>query len=766
MNDQPVPVVKDLVLIGGGHTHVGVLKRFGMRPIAGVRLTLITRDVHTPYSGMLPGLVSGHYDFDDVHIDLAPLSRFAGARLFHQPVTGLDLERRRVLCEGRPPVPYDLLSINTGSTPSFRGVPGAAELVVPVKPISRFVPRWEQLRARVAAADGRMRVGVVGAGAGGVELILAVEYALRHACQAAGRPADTVELHLFGATDTILSTHNRGMRRRLERILRERGVQLHLGQTVAAVAEGQLSLADGGTVTLDEILWVTQAGAAPWLAESGLDVDERGFVRVDDTLQSRSHPGVFAAGDVAAVVNHPREKAGVFAVRQGPPLADNLRRALLGRSLRPFRPQRRFLTLVSTGGRHAVGSRGWWSFEGDAVWRWKDWIDRRFMTSYSDLPAMSEETAPTIDPGLAAPEVLREISTAAMRCGGCGSKVGATPLGRVLEQLQPVRRDDVIIGLDAPDDAAVVSVPPGKVLVRTVDAFRAIVDDPFVFGQITANHCLGDIFAMGAEAQTALAIATVPFGLDRKVEDTLVQLLAGAVQVLNEAGAALVGGHTSEGAELSLGLSLTGLADRDAVLRKGGLRPGDRLVLTKGVGTGTLFAAEMRMRAKGRWIDGAIAAMRQSSREAADALRRHAASACTDVTGFGLLGHLVEMTRASNVDVRLDLAAVPVLDGALETSAAGFLSSLHPHNVRLRRAVADVEQVSADPRYPLLYDPQTAGGLLAGVPSDRAEACVEDLRAHGYHHAAIIGAVEPRPGDRGGLTNDDDAPIHIERGLA
>ena len=366
---------------------------------------------------------------------------------------------------------------------------------------------------------------------------------------------------------------------------------------------------------------------------------------------------------------------------------------------------------------------------------------------------MAAGSPPALEPGLASPEVLREISTAAMRCGGCGSKVGATPLDRVLEQLQPVRRDDVLVGLDAPDDAAVVTVPPGKAQVRTVDAFRAIVNDPFVFGQITANHCLGDIFAMGADPQTALAIATVPFGLDTKVEATLVQLLSGAVTVLNDAGAALVGGHTSEGAELALGLSLTGLVDPGAVLRKTGLRPGHRLVLTKGIGTGTLFAAEMRMRAKGRWIADAIASMRQSSRAAAAVLRSHGATACTDVTGFGLLGHLVEMTRASSVDVRLALASVPVLDGALETSAAGLLSSLHPHNVRLRRAVADVERAALDPCYPLLYDPQTAGGLLAGVPGDRADACVDDLHAQGYAQAAVIGVVECR---------GDDAPIHIE----
>ena len=753
MTNPAVPVVKDLVLIGGGHTHVAVLRRFGMRPVPGVRLTLMTRDVHTPYSGMLPGLVAGHYEFDDVHIDLAPLSRFAGARLFHQPVVGLDLEHREVLCDGRPPVPYDVLSINVGSTPSYRGVPGAAAVVVPVKPISTFVDRWAQVRARVAASSVPVRIGIVGAGAGGVELLLAVQFALCKMLGELGRPHQFPRLHLFGAGDTILPTHNRGMRRRLERVLRERGVQVHLGQAVTAVNQRQVTCADGATVALDEILWVTQAGAPPWPGEAGLAVDTDGFILVDDTLQSTSHRGVFAAGDVAAAANHPREKAGVFAVRQGPPLARNLRRVLLGRPPRPFHPQRRFLTLVSTGDRHAIGSRGLWSCEGVAVWRWKDWIDRRFMAKYRDLPEMATSTVPTVEPGLAGPQVLKEISTAAMRCGGCGSKVGATPLDRVLAQLHPVRRDDVLVGLEAPDDAAVVRVPPGKVLVRTVDAFRAIVDDPFVFGQITANHCLGDVFAMGAEAHTALAIVTVPFGLERKVEDTLVQLLAGAIGVLNDAGAALVGGHTSEGAELSLGLSLTGLADPDTVLRKGGLRPGDRLVLTKGLGTGTLFAAEMRMRAKGRWIDGAIEAMRQSSRAAAASFRRHEATACTDVTGFGLLGHLVEMTRASGVDVCLDLSAVPVLEGALETSGAGLLSSLHPHNVRLRRAVADVQRSAADPRYPLLYDPQTAGGLLAGVPADRAQACLNDLHAQGYRQAAIIGTV--------GSPADQDAPIRI-----
>ena len=447
----------------------------------------------------------------------------------------------------------------------------------------------------------------------------------------------------------------------------------------------------------------------------------------------------------------------MFAVRQGKPLAANLRRALLGEKPRPFHPQRRFLSLISTGDRYAVASRGRWSAEGAWVWRWKDRIDRRFMRRFADLPEMEAEApgaprAPVVPPGLAPPEVVRELSVVAMRCGGCGSKVGATLLDRVVARLEPVRRDDVVVGLDAPDDAAVASLPPGKLLVQSVDAFRSMLDDPWLFGRITANHCLSDLYAMGAEPCSALAIVTIPHGLESKMEILLEDLLSGAVTVLNEGGAALVGGHTSEGAEVQLGLSVSGSIDPDRILRKGGLRAGDRLVLTKPIGTGTLLAADMRGKAKARWVDGAIRAMLQSNRDAAGAVRAHGGRSCTDVTGFGLLGHLVEMTKASGVDARVTLDAVPILDGAEVTAARGLLSSLQPQNIRLRRAVSNIETAGTDARYPLLFDPQTAGGLLAGVPEGRAEACVGRLHALGYTHAAVIGIVAERDDDRPPIT--------------
>ncbi|MDP6897431.1 MAG: selenide, water dikinase SelD, partial [Rhodospirillales bacterium] len=273
------------------------------------------------------------------------------------------------------------------------------------------------------------------------------------------------------------------------------------------------------------------------------------------------------------------------------------------------------------------------------------------MVKYGDLPEMIQKSQPLPQAGLADPETLKEISAIAMRCGGCGAKVGANVLTRALQDLNPVDRDDVLIGLHEPDDAAVVEVPPGKVVVHTVDYFRAFIDDAYVFGQISANHSLSDLFAMGAEAQSALAIATIPYGIESKVEDTVRQLMAGAMKVLEDAGAALVGGHTSEGAELALGFSAHGLIDKDRILRKGGMMPGDRLILTKALGTGTLFAADMRQKAKGRWIQDALKSMLLSNRVAASLVYEHGATACTDITGFGLLGHMVEMIRPSDVDV-------------------------------------------------------------------------------------------------------------------
>lgn len=743
-NSSTIPVIKELVLIGGGHSHLSVLKYFAMNPVPGLQLTLITRDLHTPYSGMLPGYLAGHYEYDQSHIDLRPLAQFAKARIFHAEVKSIDLEKKQVICPGRPPVNYDLVSINIGSKPGTLHIPGADEFTIPVKPIDYFLSKWDSLIVSVlekTQQNKSFHLAVVGGGAGGVEMALSTQYRLQYLLRLEHINPNKLEMALYCDSDNILKTHNAQVRRRFRRILHQRDIKINTNHKIDKVEHDKLICSDGSQHTADAVLWVTNASAPAWLAESGLQVDDEGFIAVNDSLQSVSHEHVFAAGDIAAVLNHPRPKSGVFAVRQGPPLARNLARAIQNKKLKPFKPQKNFLGLISTGNKQAVASRGRWSLQGAWLWNVKDRIDRKFMDNFNKLPEMEQESTPEYNHDMADKKTIHEISAIAMRCGGCGAKVGSTVLSRVVNRLNPITRDDIIIGLADPDDAAVTEVPAGKLIVQSVDYFRSFINDPFIFGKIAANHALSDIFAMGAESQSAMAIATIPYGIESQVEDQLFQTMSGALEVLNASNTALVGGHSSEGAELSFGLSVTGLATREQVMRKSGMQTDDVLILTKELGTGTLFAADMRLKTKGRWIDKALQSMLLSNQAAGFCMHKHGATACTDVTGFGLLGHLVEMSRSSSKSVEINLDTLPIMDGALEMIATGIFSSLQEQNVRLRRAIKDPGNLRKHKHFPLLFDPQTSGGLLAAIPAKNAEQCLIELRELGYPISRIIGHV-------------------------
>jgi selenide,water dikinase len=228
------------------------------------------------------------------------------------------------------------------------------------------------------------------------------------------------------------------------------------------------------------------------------------------------------------------------------------------------------------------------------------------------------------------------------------------------------------------------------------------------------------------------------------VEHDLYHMLKGGTEVLESAGATLIGGHSAEGAELALGFAVTGRTRPARLLRKGGLRVGDRLILTKPLGTGVILAAEMRGLAPARTVEAAITAMLQPAAAAAESFAKHGATGCTDVTGFGLLGHLLEMLRASEADAALDPDAVPALDGARDLIERGVASSLHAGNLGALAAL-DPETPADTALSGLLVDPQTAGGLLAGIAAERAEDCVAELARLGYR-AAVIGTVEPRQG--------------------
>jgi selenide,water dikinase len=338
------------------------------------------------YTGMLPGLVAGHYTPAEAQIALASLAQSARSRFIIDRVVALDLYAKTATLYSGDPEPFDLISIDVGSTPDL-SIPGARGTALAVKPVTPFLAAWDRIQAE-AATGVVQTIAVVGGGVGGVEILLAMQYRLNTALGAAAP-----RFALITDRPCIVPQQPATVRAALGRILVERGVVLHLQSAAIAVEPGTIIATQGRRIAVDRMVWATAAAAQPWMAAAGLACDEHGFIDIDDHLRSTSHPFVFAAGDCAAQVEHPRPKSGVFAVRQGPPLAANLRRSVHEVPLGTFVPQRQALALISTGNKHAIGSRGPFTVEGDWVWRWKDRIDRRFVAKYAlsirvtDIPA-------------------------------------------------------------------------------------------------------------------------------------------------------------------------------------------------------------------------------------------------------------------------------------------------------------------------------------------------------------------------------------------
>ncbi len=715
----PIPQIKDLVLIGGGHAHALALRMWAMDPLPGTRVTLITPDPVTPYTGMLPGLIAGHYRREELMIDLVRLARFAGARLILDRVTGIDRENRLIHLSNRPALAYDLAAIDVGITSDLPSLPGAADHAIAAKPLGDYAERWATFLARNLAFP---RVTILGAGLAGVELALASAHRLRST-------GARVAVTLIDQSPDFLPTLSTNTRRRLLRELAGQGVTLKLGATAVRIGPVSVTLTTGEEIGSDFTLTATGARPHPWLAATGL-ADRNGFLTTDATLRTQD-PLIFATGDCATRQADPRPKAGVFAVRAAPILFHNLRATLTGTALRPFRPQKDYLKLVSLGRTSALAEKWGLALAGPRFWRLKDRIDRRFMQKFATFPAMA-----TIPPPAQMTQGLQAYLDQRPLCGGCGAKLGPGVLTAALIHLPEPTRPEVRSG---PGDDAAILITPSGVQVLTTDHLRAFSHDPRLMSRLAALHALGDIWAMGAAPQVALAQITLPrLGPDLQAR-MLAEVMDEAAKVFAKAGADIVGGHSTEGAELTIGFTVTGTATK--AIQKGGAKPGDALILTKPIGSGTILAAEMAMaEIPGLMLGEAWAScinlMSRAQGSAASLLAPHA-HAMTDVTGFGLAGHLLEMLDASDTAATIQLSHIPLMPGALELSEAGHGSSLLPAN---QAATSWRMTAPPDTRVALLNDPQTAGGLLAAVPGELAKSLLAALHLKG-HQAAIIGEV-------------------------
>jgi selenide,water dikinase len=715
----PLPLLKNVVLVGGGHAHALLLRRWAMNPVAGVRITLINPGPNAPYTGMLPGFIAGHYDRDELDIDLIRLARFADARLILGIVSHINRDDKTVIVPGRPPIPYDFCSLDVGINSAMDELPGFAEHVVAAKPLGRFADAWTAfVRSCETGTEKTARVAVIGGGVGGSELAMAMSHRLRSV-------GLTPEVTVIDRS-TILGGLAEKARIEIRKTMAANDITVRENTTVTEISPNQVHTEEE-TVEADFI--VGAAGARPygWLSELGVETHD-GFVTIDDSLRSVTDPTIFAVGDCAHMGFAPRPKAGVYAVRQAPVLTNNMQALLTGGKLKTFDPQVDYLKLISLGEKSAAADRFKQFVQGKQMWRLKNKIDQDFMAKFGDLPEM--EATPL--PKNAAAGLREAIEDEPPLCGGCGAKVGIDILAGPLGDLPTSTRGDVV-RLPG-DDAAVLDMGATKQVITT-DQLRTFTPDPFRMAKIATLHAMGDIWAMGAKPQAVLVTVTLPQLHRRLQSEWLGEIMAGTSAALDSTGAEVVGGHTSMGAELSLGYSLTGLLDAPAITLAGATA-GQRLVLTRPLGSGLLFAGEMQRKAHGADVAALLDELERPQGNAAAALAAANATAMTDVTGFGLAGHLFGMLRESNVSAELVLDDIPSFPGALKLATDGLRSHLHASNA----AAIPFTQRGNDPRATLLFDPQTAGGLLAAVPAENADEVLEELEAMG-HRSAIIGTI-------------------------
>lgn len=707
-----IPLTREVVLIGGGHTHALVLRQWGMNPLPGARLTVINPGPTAPYSGMLPGFVAGHYSRDELDIDLVRLARFAGARVILSKATGIDRQAKRVQLADRAAIAYDVVSVDIGINSDMPEIPGFAAHGIPVKPLDVLSQRWPQYLEQLT---GKAQLVVIGGGVAGVEVAMAMAHALQ-------RRQVAMTLTIIDATEVLSGVAPRAKARLLKQ-LDCYGIKYSSNRKVTEVAADSVLLDSGERIVSDFTLGAAGARAYPWLADIGLALN-KGYIIVDEMLRS-SDPAIYAAGDCAHLATNPRPKAGVFAVRAAPILLHNLRAVLSDDEQRPFRPQSDYLKLISLGSQSALAEKFGIALSGGLLWRWKNWIDQQFMAKFYEYPAMKTAEVPAV----VATGVREVVATGKPMCGGCGAKVGRDVLAQVLAGLPQSGRKDV---LSKPGDDAAILRYGEQFQVITTDHLRAFTTDPALLARVAAIHALGDIWAMGAQAQSVVSTLILPRMSAELQQQWLAEIMAVAAEVFVAQGAEIVGGHTSLGAELTIGFTITGLCQQQPIQLSGG-QAGDVLILTKPLGTGTVLAADMVLQARGADVVAALDSMTQDQAVAAAILQD--AQAMTDVTGFGLVGHLLGMCGASGCAAQLDLAAIPLLPGAEVLAEQGVRSTLYPDNFRVAAQVAIAEPESG--RAALLFDPQTAGGLLAAVAADCADDKLQQLQAAGYQARKI-----------------------------
>ncbi|BAQ60691.1 NADH dehydrogenase-like protein [Geminocystis sp. NIES-3708] len=369
----------NLVFIGGGHSHVIALKLWGEQPVSGVNFTMISNVKKTPYSGMLPGYLAGYYNYDQSHIDLEILAKFAKIKLIIDSVIDIDTENKKIICDSKNIIDFDLLSVDIGSTPKNNDIEGAKLYTIPVKPVNLLIKKWEDIINK-SEKNKMLILNIIGGGAGGVELAMNIHQKLSTILT-----NENFKINLIHKQEKLLSNYHKLASKRITNILKSKNINIYLNSIVKKVYQDHLITKSGLIIKGNYHFLVTQASAPLWLKNGTIATDKEGFILIKNTLQSINYDYIFATGDIATMINYSYPKAGVFAVKQGKPLYENICNWLNKKPLKSYHPQKYYLNIIGIGNQSAVAIWGNLVWESPLVWQWKKYLDHTFMEQFRHL---------------------------------------------------------------------------------------------------------------------------------------------------------------------------------------------------------------------------------------------------------------------------------------------------------------------------------------------------------------------------------------------
>ena len=698
---EEIPITNDLVLIGGGHSHLSVLMKLSKRPINGNRITLITNEIDTPYSGMIPGYIEGIYSWRDSHIDLYRLCLKLNVRFIHAEVERVSAYEKEIYFKDRPKIKFDVLSINTGIQSNNREIKGAAKYCLPVKPISKLTNNF------LNKITNFKSIAFIGGGAGSVELALAIKKRFLNINQ-------DIKITIITGKRGLLSTFPQKTKLTSLKTLEKFKIDIIEYKRVLEVKPKQIILSDKSMLKIDKAILSTNSMTPKWLAKSDILLTKDNYILVNKSFQT-NYKYVFASGDVIDFNNQNLKKAGVFAVRSGKPLAINIRKFILGKKLVEYKFNKNYLALIGTSKRSAIATKYNLTFNSRFFFYLKKYIDQNFIKKFSDFKIRKKFTLEALKTDVLNIFVKHKEKITdkndIMQCKGCAAKV---PLN-ALKQALP--KDIVSTSEDA------VSVPGHPELYQTVDMISSIITDPFLLGKIAANHSISDMVSVNSKITSAMMILQLPLSKTEINSRDLEQVLLGANEIFKTIDCPLIGGHTMIGKDKDpiIGFSILGQKQKKIKIMKNRrkIKTKDLLILTEKIGSGLIFAGINNYLIDSYFQTDVIKQMIKGNLNFGKISNHLNILSMTDITGFGLANHLLNLIKRDNSKTGLTIYPnkIPLFEGVNECLNKDIKSSLFKSNydIAQKDIIYKRDKSKLDN---ILYDPQTVGGIAFIIPQE------------------------------------------------